>query len=276
MTDSTAAVADHYGRGDLLDRIAAGIDRLGLPRSGLPLAALAVVDELHTGGLPATLHLFRQLAVPPGAAVLDVGCGIGGPARHMAALTGATVTGIDLTPDFIAAGRALTEWCGLAERVRLVEADALAMPFADASFDFATMLHVGMNIADKAGLAAEVARVLKPGGTFALYDLMRVGAGALAFPLPWAARPEISAVATPADYRAALEAAGFAVGVETDRSAGALEWFAEVAAKAAAGGPSPLGVHLVMGPEAPRMVANLIDAIRAGTLAPVEMIARRS
>ena len=270
-------VADHYGRGSLLDRITAGLDRLGLPREGVTLAALAAVDELHTGGLPATLTLLDQLDIPAGARVLDVGCGIGGPARHIAARTGADVTGIDLTPDFIATGRALTAWCGLADRVTLVEGNALAMPFPDASFDVATQLHVGMNIPDKAGLAAELARVLKPGGVLAVYDMMRVGEGEVSFPMPWASHDGISAVATPAEYRDALTAAGFAVTRETSRRDGALDWFADVAAKtAAAGGPPPLGVHLVMGPEAPVMVANLIAAMRAGVFAPVEILARRN
>lgn len=269
-------VADHYGRGSLLDRIGEGLDRLGLPRQGLPLAALATVDELHTGGLPATLTLLDQLDIPAGARVLDVGCGIGGPARHIAARTGADVTGIDLTPDFIATGRALTAWCGLSDRVTLVEGNALAMPFPDGSFDVATQLHVGMNIPDKVGLAAELARVLRPGGILAVYDMMQVAPGELNFPLPWASHPGISAVATPAEYRAALTGAGFAITGETSRREGALDWFAEVAAKtAAAGGPPPLGVHLVMGPEAPVMVANLIAAMRAGIFAPVEILARK-
>ncbi len=277
MTD-TATVASHYGWGNLLDRISAGMAARGLPQIGLAPEALAPVDELHTGGLPATIRLFDQLDVPEGARILDIGCGLGGPARAMAARTaarGTHVTGIDLTPDFVDTGNVLSQWCGLSDRVTLLAGDALALPFDAASFDLAYMLHVGMNIADKPALFAGIARVLKPGATFAVYDLMQIRPGAIAFPVPWASRPEFSVLADPAAYRAALAAAGFRLLAEADQTAGAIAFFDEIAAKtAAADGPPPLGVHLIMGERAPEYSRNVVQNIRDGLLAPVEMIAR--
>ncbi|MCA8879993.1 MAG: methyltransferase domain-containing protein [Rhodobacteraceae bacterium] len=273
---ATDAVATHYGSGTLLDRIAAGVERLGLPRHGLDPSALSGVGEFHIGGAAATERLFDQLDVPSGARVLDVGCGIGGTARHVAARTGARVTGIDLTGEFVATGKVLTDWCGMADRVTLIEGSALSMPFGTGDFDLAYMLHVGMNIADKTRLMAEVARVLKPGAVFAIYDVMRVAPGEIAYPVPWAAQPGISALASPHAYLDALTAAGFALVAQTDRTEFALDFFATLAARAAAAdGPPPLGLHLVMGPSAPDMVANMARNIRAGLIAPVEMIVRR-
>jgi SAM-dependent methyltransferase len=106
---------------------------------------------------------------------------------------------------------------GLAARVSYCQASALALPFEAGTFDGAYMMHVGMNIADKPALFAEVRRVLKPGAMFAIYDVMRTGAGELRFPLHWAATPETSFVVGAAEYRRALEAGGFSIIKERDR-----------------------------------------------------------
>ncbi|TPJ88187.1 methyltransferase domain-containing protein [Mesorhizobium sp. B2-5-13] len=92
--------------------------------------------------------------------VLDIGCGLSGPARQIAAHYGCQVTGIDLTRDYIDAGNVLSSWLHLEELVSLQQGDALGLPFPDGSFTAAYMLHVGMNIADKGALFSEVARVL--------------------------------------------------------------------------------------------------------------------
>jgi SAM-dependent methyltransferase len=150
------------------------------------------------------------------------------------------------------------------------------MPFGAGEFDLAYMLHVGMNIADKTRLMAEVARVLKPGAVFAIYDVMQVAPGEIIYPVPWAAQPGTNALDSPDAYLDALTAAGFTLVAQTDRTEFALDFFASLAAtSAAADGPPALGLHLVMGPAAPDMVANMVRNIRAGLIAPVEMIARR-
>ena len=133
-------------------RAAAG----GQGHDALATGDLSGVDEFHTGWRPLTLALARELAPPPGTRLLDVGAGIGGPARHFAEAYGCDVTGIDLTPAFVDLATELTERTGLAGRVRFVTGSALAMPFQDDAFDLATMFHVGMNIADKPALFAEV------------------------------------------------------------------------------------------------------------------------
>jgi SAM-dependent methyltransferase len=200
--------------------------------------------------------------------------GSAGRRRHFARL-GATVEGIDLTPEYVAAGQALTEASGLAHRVRLQVGDALALPFESGAFDAATLLHVGMNITNKAALFAEVARVVRPGGRFGLYDVMRVAEGDLPYPLPFAAGPETSFVERPESYRQLLTAAGFRMVSERDRSAFVLDLAAEARARIAAEGPPVLGMHLVVGPEAREMVGALVGCLERGMLAPVEMIAER-
>jgi ubiquinone/menaquinone biosynthesis C-methylase UbiE len=119
------------------------------------------------------------------------------------------VTGIDLTPEYVETAKVVCGWVGLDSRISLHQGSALAMPFADRVFDRAYMLHVGMNIDEKARLCSEVSRVLRPNSLFGIYDVMRTGDGELTSPVPWATTSASSAVAKPTQYREALERAGF-------------------------------------------------------------------
>lgn len=268
-----AAVARHYGTSGLIDRIMAGLAALGIEAARLD--DLKPVDEFHIGGVAATEALVGQLVLRPGMEVLDIGSGLGGTARQVARATGAQVTGLDLTEEYVAAARTLSAMVGLAEATRFETGSALAMPFGDARFDAALLLHVGMNIPDKARLFAEARRVLKRGGEFAVYEVMRTGEGELDFPVPWAESAATSFLATPDEYRAAARAAGFALTAERERRAFALDFFARMRERMkAAGGPPPLGIHLLMGESAPDKIANMVANIEAGRIAPVEMIMR--
>lgn len=268
-------VADHYTHGSLTDTITTGIAEIGKTPETVTIDDLSAIDEFHIGGRAASIEFLDQMSLSSDAHVLDVGCGLGGPARFTASRYGASVTGIDLTAEFVQTGQALCQWVGLDNTIELVEGSALDMPFDDAGFDAAYMMHVGMNIADKEKLFAEVARVLKPGSTFGVYDVMQTAQDEISFPVPWAETPATSALASPEHYKGALEKAGFEVVAERNRRDFAIAFFAELAAKTqAAGGPPPLGTHILMGESRAVKVKNMADNIKAGRIAPVEMIAR--
>jgi len=267
-------VADHYAHADLVTAIRDGLARLGKTESTVTAKDLAPVDEFHIGGRAATEELSRQLALTTSDRVLDVGCGLGGPARQIAAQHGCHVAGVDLTRDYVDAGNVLSEWLQLQGRVSLQYGNALAMPFADGSFTAAYMLHVGMNIADKSALFAEVARVLRAGALFAIFDVMRTGDGALSYPLPWASTADANAIVSPLHYRDALCAAGFEIVSDRERRDAALEYFARQRAQVTAGPPA-LGVHTLMGARRPQMVRNMSESISDGRITPVEIIARK-
>lgn len=274
MPDASA-VENHYNHGDLLGAIRTGVGRLGLSPDDVTVEALAPVDEFHIGGRQATKAFLDQLGLAPDDHVLDVGCGLGGASRFAAERYGCSVSGIDLTDEYVRTGEVLCEWVGLDDRISLERGDATATPFAQGSFDKSFMIHVGMNIVDKGTLAAEMYRVLKPGGRIGVYDVMRAGDGPLRFPVPWATTPAESRVATPGVYREALEEAGFRIVAERDRSEFALEFFSELQQRAADAGSSPLGLHLLMGDSAPVKVRNMIDNVAAGRVAPFEIIAEK-
>ena len=220
------------------------------------------------------MSFLAQLDIDSVHHVLDVGCGLGGGSRFAAQKYGCRVTGVDLTPEYVETGNALCAWIGLGDKIHLEVADATTLPHSDEAFDRAYMLHVGMNIADKESLASELHRVVRPGGRVGIYDVMRVGDGDIAFPVPWATEPEGSSVAPPTAYKSALEAAGFNIIAERNRREFALEFFARLQAKAAtAEGPPPLGLHILMGSTAPLKVKNMIENISRNLIAPVEIVA---
>jgi SAM-dependent methyltransferase len=270
-------ISDHYTHGDLTAVIRGGIERLGKTTSSVTIDDLAPVDEFHVGGRQASEHFLDQLELTPDKRILDIGSGLGGAARFVGSRYRCRVDGIDLTAEYVETGMEICKWVGLGDRVTLQQGSALSTPFAANTFDGAYMLHVGMNIEDKAGLCLEVSRVLKPGSLFGIYDVMRTGEGELTFPVPWATTVSSSAVESPEHYRDALRGAGFELIASLDRRDFAITFFEQLRARTmAAGGPPPLGLHILMGRNAPDKIQNMRANIAKGVIAPVELIARKT
>jgi len=269
-----AAVAGHYGRGRLEELILAAVAREGKDPEKLAAGDLAAADEFHVGGIEATQELAKHMELRAGLRLLDVGSGIGGPARYFAAEHGCKVTGIDLTEEFVRVARSLTARTKLDGLVEFRQGSALELPFEPGTFDGAYMIHVGMNIADKAGIFREVRRVLKVGGLFTVFDIVRAKEGAIQYPVPWALSEETSFVGTTKDYRNALQDAGFQIAQERGRAPFAIEFTERVMARMAQGGPPALGLHLLMGEKTPMMIKNILAMMKEGVLEPVELYAR--
>lgn len=268
-------IVEHYGAGELLTAIEAGLEALGKTASTVTIDDLGPVDEFHIGGRAATSALCERLGIGPEARVLDVGCGIGGTARLLASTVGCRVTGVDLVPGYIDVARTMTDWTGLSDQISYEVGSALDLPFANSSFDAATLLHVGMNIEDKLQLFTEIRRVLRPDGALGVYDVMRTADGDLAFPVPWASDSSTSFVSDIPTYETALESAGFELLEVRNRRDFALAFFATLKQRTAEiGGPPPLGLNVIMGSTTPDKIANMIGAITDGSVAPVEITCR--
>jgi len=270
------AIETHYTRPQLEDVILQALARAGKDLEQLAAADLAPVDEFHVGGLQATETLAGLMHLRPGLRLLDVGCGIGGPARYFAEVHGCHVTGVDLTEEFVRVAQGLTRRVKLESAASFERASVLELPFAAASFDGAYMIHVGMNIADKASVFLEVSRVLKPGARFAIFDIMRAAPEPFSFPVPWALSAENSFVADAKAYLGALQSAGFTVKHERSRRQFAIEFTQEVMARTAKSGSPALGLHLLMGEKAPLMLKNVLTAMQAGILEPVELVGEKN
>ena len=269
-----AAVAGHYGRGQLEELILGAVAREGKDPEKLTAVDLAAVDEFHVGGLEATQELAKHMELHAGLRLLDVGSGIGGPARYFAAEHGCRVTGIDLTEEFVRVAGSLTTRTKLDGLAEFRQGSVLELPFEPGTFDGAYMIHVGMNIADKSGIFREVRRVLKPEGLFTVFDIMRVKEGAIQYPVPWALSDETSFVGTVKDYRDALHNAGFDIAQERGRGPFGIAFTERMIARMAQGGPPALGLHLLMGEKTPIMIRNILAMMKEGVLEPVELHAR--
>ena len=258
MTNIESAVDQHYGSGGLLDRITAGLQAAGKDLNALTVDDMAAVTEFHTRGREATRELGSLARLQTSDVLLDVGCGMGGTARYLVERYKCRVTGVDLTEEYVTVGNQLTEMLGLRDRVELRQGSALELPCEDASFDFVWTEHAQMNIADKDRFYAEIARVLRPGGSLLFHDVFRGTGDAPHYPVPWAEDESISHLATEAAARESMEQAGLVIETWTPRVAESIEFFAKVMAKIAADGPPPLGIHLLMGDNAKEKLQNCV------------------
>jgi len=269
------SIADHWAKGNVYALIESALEKAGKPLDALTTEDLAPIDHFHARGFPATVDLADGLPVEADDHILDIGCGLGGPARYFAGRFGCKVTGIDITPAFVAAANRLTALVGMEERVAIEQGDGQRLPYPDASFDGAYTQHVTMNVADRAGFFSEAYRVLKPGAFFALTEHGLGPAGDPHHPLPWSEDGTGAYLETPARTVALLGAAGFDDIAAEDTGHKYLAAYRKVMELAAQGAMPPLGIHLLLGANAPQKTRNAARNIEEGRTHPVQMICRK-
>jgi MPBQ/MSBQ methyltransferase len=272
----TSDVEKHYTRQDLGSAILASLVKAGKDPENLRPQDLAPIDEFHIRGREATLELARLVDPDATKHVLDVGSGIGGPSRCLAAEFGCRVTGLDLTEEYCRVAQMLADRVGLGAQITYRHGNALNMPFEDASFDVVWTQHASMNIANKTQLYAEIRRVLKPGGLLAIYDILAGLGGHVHFPVPWARGPSINFLIAPNELRRLLEEDGFQVMHWRDITEACRTWFRRVAQKMRQSGTPPLGLHVLLGPDFRTMAANLVRNLEEDRIALIETVCRRS
>lgn len=264
----------HYARSDLGSAILAALEKSGKDLDRLTPEDLAPVDEFHIRGRAATLELAKAARLDSSRHVLDVGSGIGGTSRCLAREFGCRVTGIDLTEEYCRTAAMLSARIGLEHLVDYRQGDATNLPFADASFDVVWTEHAAMNIPDKLRLYREMHRVLEPGGTLAIHDVLAGPSGAVLFPVPWARTPESSFLVTPDELRKLLDEAGFTVTDWSDTTEQARDWFVAVAERIRKEGLPPLGFHLLLGPDFQVMAQNQRRNLEEGRIVLAQVLAR--
>ncbi len=260
------SISGHYGWGGLLEAIEAELRQHGIDPQQVTVDQLAPVDNYHYHRLAGTLSLARAAGIIGTDRVLDVGGGMGGPARVLATRFGCSVTVLDLTQEYCDVGVTLTNWTRLTDKVSFVCGNALAQPFADAPFDVVWTQHASMNIADKPQLYREVARVLRPGGRFALFDVLAGPNQPIYFPVPWASDQSFSFLLSPEETRALITKSGFRelswlTGQELEAELEQPDPASEEAP--ASGGLNP---GLLNGPDGPRMGANVQRNLQEGRI----------
>lgn len=268
MTDVAIAQEEN-----LQTRIAQALTAQGKTTDALVLEDLAGVDEIHIGGLETIRPIVGSLGVGSGDVTLDLGSGLGGPARFVARETGSRVVGVDLSADTTLAGNELSGWVGADEMVQLEVADVCHVPHKSESFDAVLSVHVHMFLQAPAQMFAEAFRLLKPGGRFVVLDPVRRGDGGLHYPVPWASDADADNILRETELKTLAATTGFRPHTRSDFSALAIDWFGATFARISEmGGPPPLGLHLVMGPDFPTFALNAFQNLQEEKIALLHLV----
>ncbi len=270
-----ASIADHWADSDVYGLIVSALERASKSQDGLTVEDLAPVDHFHARGFPATVDLADRLPVEADDQLLDIGCGIGGPARYLAQRFGCRVSGIDITGPFVEAANRLTALLNMDDRVFIAQGDGERLPYDDGSFDGAYAQHVTMNVADRPRFFSEAWRVLQPGGFFALTEHGLGPVGTPHHPLPWSEDGTGEFLVTPSETRVLLADAGF-VDIEMENTGPKYLAAYRGALDLAERGELPaLGLHVLIGPTAPEKMRNSARNIEEGRTHPVQVVCRK-
>lgn len=275
MNSVREQVEHHYSKGRILDSILSALRETGKDLARLKPLDLAPVDEFHIRGREASVELARRASFKPGARVLDLGSGLGGSARYLAAEHQCQVTGIDLTQEYVDVASALAGMVGLSDRVVFRQASALDLPFDDGSFDVVWTQHVQMNVEDKKAFYGESARVLRTKGLLLFHDIFRGDGGPLYYPVPWAEESSISFLSAPDEVSEILEESGFIIRDWVDTSELSLQWIVATMEKLKELGPPPLGSHLLMGDTAKKKIENAKRNLSEGRIVVYQACAEK-
>lgn len=274
MHDSKS-VSDHWGTGDVYSRIVDAMHAAGIDPETVTVEQLAPVDHFHARGFPATIELADELPIEAGQRIVDIGCGIGGPARYLAQRFGCQVDGLDITAPFVDAGNRLSALVGMQDAVTIVLGDGQKLPYDDGSFDGGYSQHVTMNVRDRSAFFNEAYRVLKPGAFFALTEHGLGKVGDPHHPLPWSEDGSGAYLMRPADTIAALEQSGFSDVQVSDTGAKYLQGYLRAIEMAEKGEAPVFGVHILLGRLAPQIVRNAARNIEEKRTHPIQVICRK-
>jgi len=272
---SEKTIADHWAKGDVYARIVAALGAVSKSLDSVTLEDLAPVDHFHARGFPATVELADRLPIKAGQHIVDIGCGLGGPARYIAKRFQCKVSGLDITQPFVEAGNRLTSLLRMEDQVTIRQGDGQRLPYGDATFDGAYSQHVTMNVSNRPRFFSEAHRVLKSGAFFALTEHGLGPNGDPHYPLPWSEDGSGAYLVAPSETRALLESAGFDDIVLEDTGAKYLAGYKAVIEKAEKGMLPPLGIHILLGETAPQKTRNAARNIEEGRTHPIQVICRK-
>lgn len=255
----------HYFKEGLFEDIIERLKNQGIDLNSVQRNDIAGADEFHVRGAAVSKELAQEINLN-GQKVLDVGCGIGGPCRMLADEFDCTVTGIDLSAEFIRTAVGLSQLVNLDHKTKFVVGDAVHLPFEDDSFDVVWTQHVQMNIPDKNKYYSEIARVLKPRGLFLYYDIFKDNDEEVAYPMPWASSADQSFLVRSSEMHDIVKALGFKRATTTDQTQAGIAFFEALVTKLKASGPPKMGLHVLMGESTKPKLCNLMEHLKSGAL----------
>jgi len=254
-------IKNHYSKTQLFEDILERLKLKGIDPENITRSDLSGVDEFHVRGAEVSREIAKEINLSK-CRVLDVGCGIGGPARMLADEFNCDVTGIDMSHEFILTARKLSTLVGLRDKTEFIQGDALELPFESGSFDVAWTQHVQMNINDKARFYSEISRVLTDNGIFVYYDIFRTGKEDLEYPVPWANDPSISFLGTTLNMDTILRNLGFTKVATTEQTDNAIGFFSGMFERNNQNDSKKSGQDVFMGASSPEKFGNLLKGLK--------------
>ena len=275
MSDAQS-ISDHWGTGDVFARIMEAMQAAGINPDTVAIEQLAPVDHFHARGFPATVDLADALPIRAGDRLVDIGCGLGGPARYLAKRFQCRVDGIDITAPFVEAANKLSALVGMDDVVVCRHGDGQKLPYGDQEFDGGYTQHVTMNVPDRDVFFGEAYRVLRPGAVFALTEHGLGEVGDPHHPVPWSEDGSGAYLMRPADTVAALKNAGFTNIEVTDTGEKYLQGYQAAIERAEKGDTPVFGTHILLGKLAPQIVRNAGRNIEERRTHPVQILCYKS
>lgn len=264
-------INEHYGQGNLATAILEALRSAGKYHN-LTEDDLIPADQFHIGGKAATIELASLANITSNMNILDVGGGIGGPARTLASTFGCKVEVLDLTEEYCRVGEQLTVKTEYRDLVSFRHGSALDLPYSHRCFDLVWTQHSSMNISDKNRLYSEIYRVLKSGGKLAMHEILSGKNSPIHFPVPWARHPAISFLSQPEEIRSLLLTLGFKEIAWQDETDQAIESFRKAMKASDNSKESPLGLQLLLGKDYKQMLQNQLRNLEEEKIAVIKAV----
>ncbi|MEP0262906.1 methyltransferase domain-containing protein [Dokdonia sp.] len=265
MGDLNQSIENHYLKEGLYEDIIHRLKEQNIALDTVKRSDIAGVDEFHVRGAAVSRELANGIDLQ-GASVLDVGCGLGGPCRMLADEYGCQVTGIDLSHEYIRTASNLSKLVQLGDKTTFTQGDATALPFEDNAFDVVWTQHVQMNIPDKKKLYSEMHRVLKTGGHFLFYDILKKGDEEISYPMPWASTVYLSFLFKAEEMDHLLQDLGMIHKQTIDQTQAGIGFFDILVARLKEFGPPKMGLNVLMGETTKPKLMNLLRHLKEGKL----------
>lgn len=266
MTNSfDGQITSQYTRENLYESILKGLKNMGKDLDNITRNDIQGVDEFHVRGSEVSKKMATYAQIK-GTQVLDVGCGIGGPARMLRTEYDCEVTGLDLNETYIETARKLTRLVGIRDGIEFVTGNALNLPFEAKHFDLVWTQHVQMNVEHKVSFYSEIYRVLRPKGKLIHYEILSKGSSKINYPVPWADEQSISFLVDREELEKIIESVGFKKIRTEDETMNGIEFFENLLARIRTQGPPEVGLNLLMGAQTKTKISNLLTGLQSGSL----------
>ena len=265
MENLNQKIENHYLKKGLYKDIVNRLKEQEINLNEVKRSDIAGADEFHVRGAAVSKELAENINLK-GATVLDVGCGLGGPCRMLADEYNCQTTGIDLSNEYIMTAKKLSKLVKLDSKTSFVQGDATSLPFEDNTFDIVWTQHVQMNIPDKEKLYFEISRVLKPGGHFLYYDILKKGDGEVSYPMPWASKSDMSFLFKEKDMDGFLTKFKLTKEQSNDQTEAGIEYFDTLVNKLKEFGPPKMGLNVLMGETTMPKLMNIFGHLKSGEL----------